>query len=106
MTDIIGNPEDPVVWKKLANQYEKKTWARRLDLRQKLHSMKLKEGNSAQAHIKEKTELFDFLLVTGETVSEEDHVVYFLASLPESYNVLVTALEANEEVPKLEVVTE
>ena len=55
--------------------------------------MKLKEGNSSQAHVKEMTELFDFLSVAGETVSEEDCVVYLLASLPESYNVLVTALE-------------
>ena len=52
------------------------------------------------------TELFDVLSVAGETVSEEDRVVYLLASLPESYNILVTAFEANEEVPKLEVVTE
>ena len=44
--------------------------------------------------------------VAGETIKEEDRVVYLLASLPESYNVLVTALEANEDVPKLEVVTE
>ena len=50
------------------------------------------------------TELFDFLSVAGETASKEDRVVvYLLASLPESYNVLVTALEANEEVPKLDV---
>ena len=33
-------------------------------------------------------------------------MVYLLAGLPESYSVLVTALEANEGVPKLEVVTE
>ena len=33
-------------------------------------------------------------------------MVYLLASLPESYSLLVTALEANETVPKLEVVTE
>ena len=52
------------------------------------------------------TELFDALSVAGETVSEADRVVYLLASLPESFNVLVTALEANEDVPKLEVVTE
>ena len=51
-------------------------------------------------------ELFDILSVPGETASEEDRVVYLLASLPESYNVLVTAPEANENVPKLEVVTE
>lgn len=52
------------------------------------------------------TEIFDALTVAGETVSEEDRVVYLLASLPESYGVLVTALEASETVPKLEVVTE
>jgi len=52
------------------------------------------------------TELFGSLAVAVETMSEENHVVYLLASLPESYNVLVTALEANEGVPKLEVVTE
>ncbi len=48
------------------------------------------------------TEIFDSLSVAGETISEEDRVVYLLASLPQSYNVLVTALEANEDVPKLE----
>ncbi len=52
------------------------------------------------------TELFDSLSVAGDTVSEEDRVVYLLASLPNSYNVLVIVLEANEDVPKLEVVTE
>lgn len=103
----IGNPEDPVVvWKKLADQFEKRTWATRLDLRRKLHSLRLKDGDSAQDHIKVMTELFDSLAVAGETVSEEDRVVYLLASLPDSYNILVTALEANEDVPKLEVVTE
>ena len=94
------------MWKKLADQFEKKTWATRLDLRRKLHSMRLKGGDSAQEHIKAMTELFDSLSVAGEPVSGEDRVVYFLASLSDDYNVLVTALEANEDVSKLEVVTE
>ena len=99
---IISDPQDPVaVWTKLGNQFEKKTWATRLDLRRKLHSLQSKDGESAQMHIKVMTEIFDLLAVAGETVSEEDRVVYLLASLPESYNVLVTALEANEDVPKL-----
>ena len=38
--------------------------------------------------------------------SDEDKVVYLLASLPESLGVLVTALEASSEVPKMDVVTE
>ena len=59
-----------------------------------------------QTHVKVITELFHLLAVAEEDVSEKDCVVYLLVSLPESYNVLVTALRANEDVPKLEVVTE
>ena len=69
----------------------------------KLHSLRLKDGDSAQEHTKDMTKLFDALSVAGETVSKEGRVVYLLASLPESYSVLVTA---NEDVSKLEVVTE
>ena len=65
---LIGDPEDPVtVWKKLADQFEKKTWANRLDLHRKLHSLRLKDGDSALEHIKVMTELFDALSVAGET---------------------------------------
>ena len=58
-----------------------------------------------QEHIKEMTELFDELSVVGDPVSEEDRVVHLLASLPESYSILVTAFEANADVPKIEIVT-
>ena len=51
-------------------------------------------------------EIFESLSVVGDAVEEEDRVVHILASLPESYQMLVTALEANAEVPKLEIVTE
>ena len=52
------------------------------------------------------TEIFESLAVFGDPVSEEDRVVQLLASLPESFNMLVTALEANPEVPNMEAVTE
>ena len=51
------------------------------------------------------TELFNELAIVGDAI-EEDRVVYLLASLPDLYNTLVTALEAHEEVLKMEVVTE
>ena len=42
-----------------------------------------------------------------EAVAEDDRVVHLLSSLPDSYNVLLTALEAqSENVPKWEQVTE
>ena len=40
---LIGDPEDPVtVWKKLQDQFQKKTWANKLALRCKLHTLQLK----------------------------------------------------------------
>ena len=46
LLQIIGDPEDPVtVWKKLADQFQKKTWANKLELR-KLYYLQLKEGGS------------------------------------------------------------
>ena len=58
-------------------------------------------------HIKKMTEVFGELVVIADPVSEEDKVVHLLASLPDAYNVLVTALESgSENVPPLETVTE
>ena len=100
---LIGDPEDPVaVWKK----FQKKTWANKLVLRRRLHSLRLKEGDLVQEHVKAMTEIFNELAVIGEEISEEDRVVYLLASLPKSFNALVTALEANADVPRMEIVTE
>ena len=49
---IIDEPSDPViVWQKLANQFQKKTWGNKLVLRHKLQSLKLKDGGSVQQHI-------------------------------------------------------
>ncbi len=46
------------------------------------------------------------LSVVGDRIEEEDRVVHLLASLPDSFNMLVTAFEACEDVTKMEVVTE
>ena len=104
---LIGDPENPVeVWKKLQDQFQKKTWANRLALRRRLHSLRLKDGESVQEHIKVMTELFSELAIVDDKIQDEDRVAYLLASLPDSFDTLVTAFEVNEEVPKLEVVIE
>ena len=59
-----------------------------------LFSLKLADGGSVQDRIKTMTEEFDELSAIDEPVKLEDRVVYLLASFPECYNVLVTALEA------------
>ena len=100
---LIGDPKEPItVWTKLGDQFQKKTWANKFELRRKLYSLRLKDGDSVQEHVKEMTEIFNGLSVIGDPVSE----VHLLASLPDSFNMIVTALEANPEVPEMEVVTE
>ena len=107
MLYLIGDPQDPaIVWEKLANQFQKKTWANKLALRRKLYSLRLRDGDSIQKHIKDMTEIFNELAAIDDPITEEDRVVHLLASLPESYDILVTALEASVEVPKMEIVTE
>ena len=105
---LLGDPEDlKAVWKKLEEQFQPMTWSNKLQLRCKLYALKLKEGGSINEHIKTMSEIFEGLAVIGDAVSEEDRVVHLLASLPESYNVLVTALEAqSENIPKWELIIE
>ena len=44
---LLGDPEDPTtVWKKLADQFEKKAWANKLYLKRQLHMLQLKDGDS------------------------------------------------------------
>ena len=88
------------MWKKLADQFQKKTWANKLILRCKLYSLRLKDGDSVHAHVKSMTEIFNELSVIGVEMTEQDSVVYLLTSLPELHNTLVTALEASPDVPK------
>ena len=104
---LLGDPQDPMeVWNKLCDQFQKKTWANKLTLRRRLYSLKLKDGEPVQGHIKQIVEIFEELAVIGQPIEEEDRVVHILSSLPESFNMLVTALEASPEVPSLELVTE
>ncbi len=105
---LLEDPQDPAkVWQELSNQFQKRTWANKLKLRRKLFTLRLKEENPMKEHIKQMTEIFGELAVIAESVSKEDKVVYLLASLPPTYDVLVTALESGSEtVPALNVVTE
>ena len=104
---LLGEPKSPVdVWKTLSGQFQKKTWANQLALRRKLHLVRLREEQSVQEHVKNMTEIFNELAIIGDTISDEDRAIYLLASLPETFSMLVTALEANNEVPKMETVVE
>ena len=95
------------VWKKLSGQFQKNIWANKPSLRKKLLTMKMSDCGSIKEYIKSMVKVFDELAVVAEPFSDEDKVIYLLAGLPESYDVLVTALESGSDtVPAMESVTE
>ena len=55
---------------------------------------KLREGESAEQHVRVMKELTDRLAVMGSPVSEEDQAMVLLLSLPPSFGSLVSALAA------------
>ena len=80
---VIGaDLTDPVkVEKAPADQFQRPTWANKLESKRKLFSMRLDEGGLMQDHIKSMTKLCNELSGLCDPVNEEDFVVYFLASL-------------------------
>ena len=109
---IGREPEDSVaVWKLLANHFERKTWGNCYELWKRLMSMprmkEVRDGGSIDKHLKSMQETFDSLAVLEDPVSEKKQVMFILASLPESFQTMVTALAAStEDVPSLADVKE
>ena len=68
--------------------------------------MRLKDGESVQEHMKTTVETFNELSIVGVVNTDEDRVVYLLASTLQSFNTLVTALELNPSIPAMEIVIE
>ena len=61
---IIGDPVDPkIVWEKLRDTYQKKSWANKLRLKRRLYNMKLRPNENLQQHLKDFIEIFDELAV-------------------------------------------
>ena len=104
---LIGDPQCPIaVWKKVQSVFQKETWANKLRLRKRLYNLKLADSGDMKSHLKEFIEIFDELAVINDAVEAEHKVISLLATLPDSYSTLVTALEASQTVPTWDIVAE
>ena len=59
----------------------------------------MSNSDSLQTHLKTFTEIFEALAVVGSPLEDEDKVITMLASLPDKFSTVVTALETLENVP-------
>ena len=77
---------------RLERQYEKRTAALQLSLVQKYFGAKMAEGESAEKHLLNMSELCDRLATVELPVPEEFQPLMILASLPASYTAIVHTL--------------
>ena len=63
---VLKDPNDPIVaWNNLPGQFQKKTWANKLQLQKGFYALTLKDGGLVQEHIKKLAESFEELAVFG-----------------------------------------
>ena len=63
-------------------------------LKQKLFSLKMKDRDSLDDHLRRMKEITDKLAAIKAPIPEDEHIVALLLSLPRSYNTLITAFTA------------
>ena len=84
-------------WKALTSHFECKTLGNKLILKKQYFRSEMIEGTAMEMHLKQMKSLAEKLAAIKSPISEEDQVVTLLGSLPETYQNVVTALEARSE---------
>ena len=82
------------IWDKLKECFERNTVANKLFLKQKFFSLKMKDSDSLDEHLRHMKAITDQLAAIKAPIPEDEHIVPVLLSLPRSYNTLITALTA------------
>jgi hypothetical protein len=95
LVSACESPKD--IWDALKGHFERDTFANKLLLKKKLFSMKMRENQAAEEHLRSMKEITDQLAALNAGVAEEEQVVALLLSLPPRYSNLVTALETKGE---------
>ena len=92
---LVQSLDCPVkIWDRLERQYEKRTAASKLSLVQKYFGAKMAEGESAEKHLLNMSELCDRIAAVELPVPEEFQPLMILASLPASYTAIVQTLRS------------
>lgn len=88
-------------WTKLKAYHEKATMTSRVSLLKRICNLNLVEGNAEgpdmERHLFELDELFDRLQCAGQELESSLKIAMVLRSLPDSFDILVTALESRKE---------
>lgn len=102
LREVIGLTDPEVIWTKLESRYKSKSLTNRLYLKKKLYGLKLKEPDDFGKHLDEFNRIVTELASLDEKIEEEDKALLLLASLPESFDNIVTTLLFGKDTLKLD----
>ena len=101
---FIGEPTAAKAWKKLGDNFEKKSNARVIELRKKLTGMRLSREQGIAEYLSEFREIKVDLEAVGQTVTDVELGFFALQGLPSEYATLVEILETGESELTLDVI--
>ena len=102
---VLSETSPTVLWSKLEELYMVKSLTNTLFLWRQFYQLRMTEGQSVQEHLSHFQKILTDLLSVGENVEEKTRALVLLASLPSSYESLVTALLVGKSTIKMDEVT-
>jgi hypothetical protein len=84
-------------WDLMKNFHVKSCLSTTVSVLKRIRRLELPEGGDMEQHLFKLEELFDKLSAAGKELDEDIKVAIMLSSLPDSYEVLTTALEARSD---------
>ena len=97
-------PTAAKAWKKLEDNFEKRSNARVIELRKRLVSMRLAKEQGIAEYLGELREIKVNLKAAGQTVTDVELGCFALQGLPKEYATLVEILELGETALSLDVI--
>jgi hypothetical protein len=103
--NVIDEDNAKSIWQKLESLYMAKNLTNKLYVKKQLYGLQMEENTDLLEHLNKFNMLNTQLLNFGVKIGEEDKAILLLASLPPSYNHLVTTLLYGKETLAFEEVT-
>src|SRR6516165_1458187 len=85
LQEIIDEKTAAGAWKKLEDKYLKKSVTNRLQLKQRLYTLRMSEGSSLSSYLSEFSSIITDLRKIDVKIEDEDQAMMLLCSLPASY---------------------
>jgi hypothetical protein len=91
---VMGEKTAAGMWKRVKEEYERKSQMLQVDLRRKLQDKRCGEGDNVKTHLDDLQKIREDLIAIGADPGDDNFSAILLGSLPTSYDPYIAALTA------------